>query len=126
MRLESNYNGHAELLIQNFVKVAYLYPAIATPDLLAYMAQNGVLLISQNLPGEDVRPNWIASIQPDLISALQQLFPELAGGKGGQVAATPLFLADVNPDLLSDAKIRLVQDVLTGLQNGTIGTGVNP
>jgi hypothetical protein len=123
---ESNYNGHADLLIQNFVKVAYVYPAIATPDLLAYMAQYGLLLISQNLPGEDVRPNWIASIQPDLIAALQQLFPELVAGRGGQVAATPLVLADVNPNLLSEAKLRLVQDVLTGLQNGTIGTGVNP
>jgi hypothetical protein len=122
----SAYNGHADLLIQNFVKVAYLYPEIATPDLLTYMAQNGVLLISQTLPGEDVRPNWIASIQPDLTSALQRIFPELVTGNGGQVVSTPLFLADVNPDLLSDAKLRLAQDVLTGLQNGTIGTGVNP
>lgn len=123
---ESNYFGHADLLIQNIVKVAYVYPAIATPDLLAYMAQYGLLLIGQNLPGEDVRPNWIASIQPDLIAALQQLFPELVAGRGGQVAATPLVLADVNPNLLSEAKLRLVQDVLTGLQDGTIGTGVNP
>jgi hypothetical protein len=37
-----------------------------------------------------------------------------------------LFLADVNSDLLSEAKLRLVQDLLDGLQNGTIGTGVNP
>jgi len=123
---ESDYNGHADILIQNIVKVAYVYPEIATPDLLSYMAQNGVLLISQTLPGEDVRSNWVASIQPDLTSALQRIFPDLAAGNGGQVAPTPLFLADVNPDLLSDAKMRLVQDVLNGLQNGTIGTGVNP
>jgi hypothetical protein len=123
---ESDYNGHADILIQNIVKVAYVYPDIATPELLSYMAQNGMLLISQTLPGEDVRSNWIASIQPDLISALQRIFPELVAGKGGQVAPTPLFLTDVNPDLLSDAKMRLVQDVLNGLQNGTIGTGVNP
>jgi hypothetical protein len=123
---ESAYNGHADILIQNIVKVAYVYPEIATPELLSYMAQNGMLLISQTLPGEDVRYNWIASIQPDLTSALQRIFPELVAGKGGQVAPTPLFLTDVNPDLLSDAKMRLVQDVLNGLQNGTIGTGVNP
>ena len=28
---ESDYTGYADLLIQNFVKVAYLYPEIATP-----------------------------------------------------------------------------------------------
>jgi hypothetical protein len=123
---ESDYNGHADILIHNIVKVAYVYPEIATPDLLSYMAQSGVLLISQTLPGEDVRSKWVASIQPDLISALQRIFPDLVAGKGGQVAPTPLFLTDVNPDLLSDAKMRLVQDVLNGLQNGTIGTGMNP
>jgi len=122
----SDYTGYANLLIQNFVKVAFLYPDIATPDLLSYMSQNGVLLISQKLPGEDVRPNWIASIQPDLISAVKGIFPDLVSGKGGQVAPTLLSLTDVNPDLLSDAKMRLVQNVLNGLQDGTIGTGVNP
>jgi hypothetical protein len=121
-----NYSGYAKLLVQNFVKVAYLYPEIADPDMIAYMAQSGVLLISQALPGEDIRPNWIVSIQSDLNAALQRIFPDLVAGRGGQVASTPLILADVNPSLLSDAKLRVVQEVLTGLQNGTIGTGVNP
>jgi hypothetical protein len=123
---KSAYNGHADILFQNIVKVAYVSPEIATPDLLSYMAQNGMILISQTLPSEDIRSNWITSIQPDLTSALQRIFPDLVAGKGGQVAPTPLFLTDVNPDLLSDAKLRLAQDVLNGLQNGTIGTGVNP
>jgi hypothetical protein len=121
-----DYTGYANLLIQNSVRVAYLFPDIATPEIISYMAQNGVNLISQALPREDIRPNWVASIQPDLTSALQRIFPDLVAGKGGQVAPTPLSLTDINPDLLSDAKLRLVQDILTGLQNGTIGTGVNP
>jgi hypothetical protein len=122
----SDYAGYARLLIQNSVRVAYLYPDIATPDLLSYMAQNDVNLISQSLPREDIRANWIASIAPDLTSALQQIYPDLVAGKGGQVSPTPLSLTDINPDLLSEAKLRLVQDILIGLQNGTIGTGVNP
>jgi hypothetical protein len=122
----SAYNGHADILYQNIVKVAYVYPEIATPDLLSYMAQRDMLLISQTMPGQDIRPNWIASIQPDLTSALQSIFPDLVAGKGGKVAPTPLFITDVNPDLLSEAKLRLAQEILDGLQNGTIGTGVNP
>jgi hypothetical protein len=123
---EGDYSGYGELLVRNMVRVAYLYPEIATPGLVSYLTQNGMKLISQTLPGDNVRPNWIASIQPDLVSALQNIYPELAAGKGGLVAPTPLFLADVNPDLLSDAKMRLAKDVLDGLENGTIGTGVNP
>ena len=50
----------------------------------------------------------------------------IAGCLGLAKASTPLFLADINPDLLSQGKLRLVQLVLEGLQDGTIGTGVTP
>ena len=122
----SEYTAYADILLHNIVKVAYIYPEIATPDLLNYMTQNGMLVISQTLPGEDARPHWVASIQPDVISAIQHIFPDLVAGRGGQTVPTPLFLADVNSDLLSEGKLRLVQQVLDGLQNGTISTGVTP
>lgn len=118
------YTAYADLLIRNFVKAAYVQPEIATPDILSYMAQAKMLLIGQSLPGEDVRPNWVASIQTDIVTAIKNIFPDLVAGNGGKVVPTPLVLMDVNPDLLSEGKVRLVQEVLDGLQNGTIGTGV--
>jgi hypothetical protein len=120
------YSAYADLLIQNVVKVAYVYPDVATLDLLSYMSQKNLLLVGQTLPGETMRPNWIASIQPDEITAIKNIFPDLVAGKGGQVVPTPLVLADVNPALLTTGKLRLAQAVLDGLQNGSIGTGVNP
>jgi hypothetical protein len=120
------YTAYADYLIHNIVKVAYVYPDIATPELLSYMSQNNLLIIGQTLPGEDVRSHWVASIQPDLISSIKSIFSDLVAGRGGQIIPTPLFLTDVNPDLLSEGKLRLVQDVLAGLQNGTIGTGATP
>jgi hypothetical protein len=120
------YTAYADLLLRNVVKVAYVYPGVATPELLNYMAQTKMMVIGQSLPGEGVRSHWIASIQPDTVSAMKNIFPELVAGKGGKIVPTPLFLVDVNPDLLSEGKLRLVQEVLAGLQNGTIGTGVIP
>ena len=120
------YTAFADVLLHNIVKVAYVYPEVATPELLNYMAQNNLLIISQSLPSEDVRAQWVASIQPDTVSAIKNIFPDLVAGKGGVVVPTPLFLTDVNSDLLSAGKLRLAQDVLTGLQNGSIGTGVTP
>ena len=84
------------------------------------------MIIGQSLPAEAVRTHWVASIQPDTVAAIKAIFPDLVAGQGGKVIPTPLFLADVNTDLLSQGKQRLVQDVLDGLQNGTIGTGVTP
>ena len=120
------YTAYADLLLRNIVKVAYVYPEVATPELLSYMAQTDMLIIGQSLIGEDVRSHWVLSIQPDTVAAIQTIFPDLVAGQGGQVVPTPLLLADVNPDLLSEGKLRLVQEVLDGLQNGTIGTGVTP
>ena len=122
----STYTAFADLLIQNVVKVAYVFPAVATSDLLSYMSQNDLMLIGQTLPNDTIRPSWIASIQPDEITAIKTIFPNLVAGKGGKVVPTPLILADVNSDLLGAGKLRLAQDVLNGLQNGSIGTGVNP
>ena len=120
------YTAYADLLLHVAVKVAYVYPEVATPELLSYMAQANLLIIGQSLPGEDVRSQWIASIQPDTVAAIKTIFPELVAGRGGKVIPTPLFLVDINPDLLSAGKLRLAQEVLDGLQNGTIGTGVTP
>ena len=122
----SEYPAYADLLLHNVVKVAYVFPAIATPDLLNYMAQSGILVIGETFPGESARAHWVTSIQPDVTSAIQKIFPELVAGKGGQSVPTPLFLADVNASLLSQGKLRLVQQVLEGLQYGTISTGVTP
>ncbi len=54
----SAYNGHADILYQNIVKVAYVYPDIATPDLLSYMAQKDMLLISQT-PAQSGYPHQL-------------------------------------------------------------------
>jgi hypothetical protein len=120
------YTAYADLLIHNVVKVAYVYPEVATADVLSYMAQKDLLLIGQILPGENVRSHWIASIQPDTIAAIKTTFADLVAGQGGKVIPTPLFLTDINSDLLGLGKQRLAQEVLDGLQNGTIGTGVTP
>ena len=123
---KGQYSAFADDLLHYAVKVAYVSPAIAAPELLDYMAQTGMLVISETLPDESARDHWVTSIQPDVTSAIKNIFPDLVAGKGGQTVPTPLFLADVNTSLLSQGKLRLVQQVLDGLQNGAISTGVTP
>jgi hypothetical protein len=124
--LEGEYLGYAAALLDYLVKAAYIYPEVATPDVIAFLAQYGVIMVGQELPGEEIRPYWVASIQPNVLPAIQNAFADLLAGRGGQAILTPLYLTDVNSDLLTEGKLRLAQEVLDGLQNGTIGTGVNP
>ena len=125
---EGEYTAYADLLRRNVVKVVYVYPEIATPELVDYITQSSdMLAIGETPPAdENARAQWVVSIQPDIIASIKNIFTDLVAGHGGQTIPTPLLLTDVNSDLLSEGKLRLVQEVLTGLQNGTIGTGVTP
>ena len=125
---EGEYTAYADLLRRNVVKVVYVYPEIAIPELIDYITQSTEMLAIGEIPPDDenARAQWIVSIQPDLIASIKNIFSDLVAGNGGQVVPTPLFLADINSDLLGEGKLRLVQEVLTNLQNGTINTGVAP
>jgi hypothetical protein len=123
---EGQYPAYADVLDRYMVEVAFVYPDIATPDLLDFLYQEDILIIGESLPYEELRPDWIVGIQPEVISAIQKLFPDLAAGRGGQDIATPLRLTDINPDLLGAGKLRLVEEVLADLQDGFIDPLVNP
>jgi hypothetical protein len=123
---EGQYLPYADPLRNYQVEVAYVYPDIATTDLLEYMTQLKLNLIGESMPMKDLQPFWIVSIQPKLIPAIQRIFPDLIAGKGGQTLSIPLALADINPDLLSEGKQRLVQKLLDDLQAGYVSTGVTP
>jgi hypothetical protein len=124
--LQSRYPAYADPFVKYEASVVYVYPGVATIDLLESMAQKGLLLIGANMPAQDLQSNWVVSLKPELIPAIQRIFPELLAGRGGQTLPIPFTLADVNPGLLSEGKQRLVQQTLDDLQAGYISTGVNP
>jgi hypothetical protein len=121
----SQYSAYSDYLFDRLVEVTYVDPLVATPELLDYMALYDMLLIGEYMPFEDLQPNWVASIQPDITPAIQSLWSDLVVGLGGQKVPIPLMLTDINPDLLG-GKQRLVEEVLAGLQSGLIDTGVIP
>jgi hypothetical protein len=124
--LQTRYLPYSDTFRMYQAPTVFVPPDVATIDLLEYMAQNGLLLIGEEMPVPDLQANWVASLKPELIPAIQRIFPDLLAGRGGQTLAVPITLADVNTDLLSEGKLRLVQQTLDDLQAGYIGTGVNP
>lgn len=123
---EGQYPSYANTLQDYMVDYAYVFPTIATPDLLDTMAGLGLNIIGQTRTSDALAANWVVSIQPEVIPAIQAIWPDLLSGKGGQNVSMPLFLADVNPDLLSQGKLKDVQQILDRLQRGEISTSVTP
>lgn len=117
----------ADQLISNAVKTVYLAPGVADLFLLEYLRDAGVNIIgSEPPPADALRPHWIASVQFDQVAALRQFWPELLSASGGRVVEMPLALTNVNPELLSEGRQRLVERLLDDLSSGYIDTGVNP
>jgi basic membrane lipoprotein Med (substrate-binding protein (PBP1-ABC) superfamily) len=123
---KANYDAYADILMLQYkVQTIYLYPDIATPDLETYIGTTGTSMIGTVSPEQ--RPaGWVMTIQPDIIKAIQNAWPDLVAGKGGATVQSPLGLSDIDSSLLSPGKQRLVEQTLSDLQAGLINTGASP
>lgn len=115
-----NYGGYAVYLIQQReVDFIYVYPDIATPELLAYIGSSGAVQVGSS-PQGGLPLYWAASLIPDTVGAIQAAWPNLVAGQGGQVVQSPLMITDVDPNLLSPAKQAEAEQVLAELLAGRI------
>jgi hypothetical protein len=119
----ANYDAYADILILQYkVQTIYLYPDIATTDLMTYIGTTGAYMIGAVTPEQ--RPaGWVMTIQPDIVKAIQNAWPGLVSGQGGVTVQSPLGLSDIDPTLLTPGKQRLVEQTLNDLQAGLISTG---
>ncbi|MBN2387674.1 MAG: hypothetical protein JXB85_11705 [Anaerolineales bacterium] len=123
---ESYYPAYAEALLAGYVEVVYLYPPVASADVIDRLATYDVIMIGAELPLSELGSHWVMSIQAQPLPAIQAALPELVAGRGGQAFPTPLRLGDINPDLLSEGRQRLVQQLIDDLAAGFVSTGVTP
>ena len=119
------YPAYGNLLAEKKVAMVYVYPTIATNELLATIGTNGIPSIG------DVTPNprplyWTASLQPDVAKAIQAAWPDLLAGRGGLTFNPPFALTDIDPNLLTPGKQQLAEQVLADLLAGRINTSLQP
>ncbi len=120
----SRYGGYANSLINTYsVNTIYVYPDVAVKSLMDYLGTTGVNLIGLSTPNP-VPGDWVMTIRQDEIKAIQNAWPDLIAGKGGENVPAPLGIWDVNSANLSAGKQRLVQQTLDELTAGQIATGV--
>jgi len=115
------YGYYGLYLIQK-KKVVFLfvYPDIATPDLLNYIGSTGGGVQVGVAPQGGIPLYWAASLSSDTIGAIQAAWPSLVAGQGGQIVQSPLRLTDVDPNLLSPGKQAQAEQVLADLLAGRI------
>ena len=116
----ARYSGYANYLINDrVVRTLYIYPDMASADLLTYIGTTGALQIGTKMPAP--RPaGWVTTLQPDVVRAIQQAWPSLVAGQGGINVQSPLSMSDVDPALLTPGKQQQAQQILDALVAGLI------
>jgi hypothetical protein len=110
----------ANFLVDRQVGAVYVAPGAGDADLLRYLAQAGVQVIGGVQPPEGTAGSWVASIRTSLEDAFLAYWPDLLDGETGQFERLPLRLTDINANLLSPGKQRLVLETLADLEAGYI------
>lgn len=122
----NTYNAYADILILQYkVDTIFIHPEVYTEDLANYIGTTGTTMIGTINP-EQLPAGWAMTIQPDVIKAIQNAWPDLLSGKGGVTVQSPLGLGDVDPEIITPGKRRDVEQKLLELQTGLINIDTVP
>jgi hypothetical protein len=122
----AEWQAAADVLKDKFIKTVYLAPGAGDETLLTSLAEAGLHLIGSQTPPAAMQSAWIASVGSDYITPLHTIWPDLMKGAGGVDLPAALAVSDINPELLSPGRQRLVEELIQELQSGFIDTGVAP
>jgi hypothetical protein len=119
---QSEWQAAVDYLSEHAVKTVYVSPQAAEQDLWVSLDEAGINMIGLQRNDPSLKDHWVASLQPDLESALRTAWSDILEGKNGKIVA-PLVIRDQNPDIFSPGKQLFSEETLQDLLAGYIGTG---
>ncbi len=117
--------GVGRYMLNQYVDTIFISPEVESDQLLRYLSQEEVELIGSTPPLDDIRSQWVASLEFDLFQTFQDFWPEFETGTNGQLVTVPLTITNVNPDLLSPGRQEFVEIMLADLVSGFVDYGLD-
>ena len=103
---------------QYYLDTIFIHPQISSGELLNQLVGQEIVFVGLQTPPEALKAQWAATVMIDIPAALRLAWPQ--GDAPGAVFTAPLVLQDINSDLLTEGKQKLLNQVLQDLQNGLI------
>jgi hypothetical protein len=120
---DEQINGNIDWLVDRAVKTFYIVPGVGSQNIYRSLVGYQKLIIGSGSDfQEEYRDYWVASLEYDLIAALTDIWSTFLTAEEGFTESPPLLLTDVNQNLLSEGKVRLVEKVLEEVSSGFIKT----
>jgi len=127
--LPSAVNEEYRLVVDNFnnmgVEVVYVHGELISPELLAYLEELGMRVVSDRSP-EALSSNWVGTVVADPLPALEAIWPDLLLNSPGQYVPSVLMLTDQEMGLVSEGRYRLFEVMVAELQAGLASVEITP
>lgn len=101
------------------VDVVYVHGDLATADLLDYLEELGINVVSNRHP-DRIRRNWVGTVSIDPLPALEEAWSGLVAGNPGVQIPGMIRVLDTENGLLSAGRLRFLEEVAEELQAGMI------
>ena len=107
-------------MIQRGVSTIYVVPGAGDEILLRYLVLSDIKIIGGESPPDDLGDSWIATLGFSSLEAFYSFWPEFVAGADGRTVSVPLSIGDINTNILSPGKQRLIEEILVEIQSDYI------
>lgn len=114
-----------DTLVINGVEVLYVQGSLASPELLTYLVDRNIKVVSDEVP-DTLRNNWVGTVTTDPGPALIEIWPDLLAGSGGVQVPSAIALTDTNAGLISEGRLRLFEEMADELEAGLVSPETTP
>lgn len=119
------WQAAANAQIDRAVKSIFIAPGAGDASLVEFLSQSELHMIGTSSPPPGSEAHWIATINIDIATSLETIWSELFAGHGGLAVSPPLKLTDINGQVLTPGRQRLIEEFIQEIQGGFVDPGVN-
>ncbi len=124
----SSVNGFQSIvdnLVLYGVEVLYLQGDLVSSELLSYLAEVGIKVVSDS-PPDLARNNWVGTVEPNPSAVLSEIWEDILGDAEGVLIPAPVTLMDMEAGLVSEGRLRLFEEMAAALDAGLVSTQYVP
>jgi len=121
----NGFQSVVDSLVAYGVEVLYLHGDLVSSELLSYLGEVGMKVIS-DAPPDMARTNWVGTVAPDYGAALADLWEDILSGAAGVQISAPFILRDTDAGLVSEGRLRLFEEMAEDLNAGLVSTQYVP
>lgn len=118
---ETDWKSAIDTLVAESVQAVYLPKEIYSTDLINYVFERGINIVSANIPPKGVDTGrWISTLEPDYNSAINQYIRDLPSLTSGMMIIPEVILTHDSSGLISEGRQMLFEETRSNLMAGFI------